>query len=131
MIENVQRRATRLLPILCDMSYDHRLKYLKLPSLKYRRKRGDLIQLYKLVHHLDNIDYHKFFDFSHMIYTRGDKFKIYTRGCSTRIRQNSFIFRTVKTWNSLKFETKNSTSLTRFKIAIDKELHDLKSVFDE
>ena len=43
-IEKVQRRATRLLPTAQLMSYEERLRYLKLPSLKYRRKRGDLIQ---------------------------------------------------------------------------------------
>ena len=39
ILENVQRRATRMLPELHSMSYDERLRYLKLPSLKYRRLR--------------------------------------------------------------------------------------------
>ena len=49
VIENVQRRATKLIPIISEWSYVDRLRYLKLPSLKYRRQRGDLIQLYKIV----------------------------------------------------------------------------------
>ena len=130
IIENVQRRATRLLPMFGELSYEERLQRLKLPSLRYRRMRGDLIQLYKIVHKIDNLDHKKFFAFSHVNFTRGDKFKIYIRFCCTQVRQNSFIFRTVKTWNGLKFDTKNSRSLYCFKNAIDRELHKLKYVFD-
>ena len=33
-----------------DMSYPDRLSKLKLPTLAYRRIRGDMIELYKLIH---------------------------------------------------------------------------------
>ena len=56
VLENVQRRATRMLPNLQYFSYEDRLRYLNLPSLKYRRIRGDLIQLFKIVHNIDNLD---------------------------------------------------------------------------
>ena len=39
-IESIQRRATKLVPECRDMSYDKRLRYLKLYSLKGRRDRG-------------------------------------------------------------------------------------------
>ena len=42
-IERVQRRATKLIKHLSDLEYGERLEKLKLPSLKYRRIRGDLI----------------------------------------------------------------------------------------
>ena len=42
-IEKIQRRATKTLPNLKHLSYVERLKKLKLPCLKYRRIRGDLI----------------------------------------------------------------------------------------
>jgi len=42
-IENIQRRATKLLTGLHDISYPDRLCILNLPSLKYRRLRGDMI----------------------------------------------------------------------------------------
>ena len=42
-VENVQQRATHLLPHLHDKSYAKRLTLLSLPSLQYRRLRGDLI----------------------------------------------------------------------------------------
>ena len=47
LIEQVQRRATRLVPSLKHLSYEQRLEEMKLPSLCFRRKRGDLIEVYK------------------------------------------------------------------------------------
>ena len=47
-IERVQRRATKLLPELRHLPYHERLKKLKLPTLSHRRKRGDLIQAFKI-----------------------------------------------------------------------------------
>jgi hypothetical protein len=46
MIENIQRRATKLIPGLSDLSYENRLRRLKLPSLSYRRSRGDMIEVH-------------------------------------------------------------------------------------
>ena len=40
MVENVQRRATRLLPELRHLSYSERLQELNLSTLLYRRKRA-------------------------------------------------------------------------------------------
>ena len=49
LIENVQRRATKLIPNLKNLPYSERLKILKLPTLKYRRLRGDMINVYKIL----------------------------------------------------------------------------------
>jgi hypothetical protein len=49
MIENIQRRATKLIPGFSDLSYEDRLRRLKLPSLSYRRSRGDMIEVYKIM----------------------------------------------------------------------------------
>ena len=52
LLEGVQRRATRLLPMLAERPYQERLRLLGLPSLVYRRFRGDAIEVYKHVHGL-------------------------------------------------------------------------------
>ncbi len=46
-IENVQRRATKLLCNLRNKSYSERLRSLGLPTLEYRRTRADMVEVYK------------------------------------------------------------------------------------
>ena len=53
MLENVQIRATKLVDGLARLDYPDRLKILNLPTLAYRRLRGDLIEIYKHFHHYD------------------------------------------------------------------------------
>ena len=60
-IERVQRRSTKLVSNVRDLSYIERLKTLKLPSLSYRRFIGDMIEVFKLLNKLEDIDYEKFF----------------------------------------------------------------------
>ena len=48
-IEGVQRRATKMIPEIKKLSYPERLKYLKLPTMAYRRARGDMIEVYKII----------------------------------------------------------------------------------
>ena len=48
-IENIQKRATRQIPGFNKLSYPERLKKLKLPTLSYRRVRGDMIETYKIL----------------------------------------------------------------------------------
>ena len=48
-IEKVQMRATKMLPRIKDLPYMERLRELNLPTLKYRRLRGDMIELYKII----------------------------------------------------------------------------------
>ena len=48
-LEKVQKRATKILPQLKHMNYSDRLKACKLPTLHYRRIRGDMIKTYKIL----------------------------------------------------------------------------------
>ena len=49
-IKNVQRRSTKILSTLRDKTYPERLRILGLPSLEHRRRRGDMIDLFKYIH---------------------------------------------------------------------------------
>ena len=49
VLEKVQRRATKLVTSIKHLSYEDRLRKLKLPTLKYRRLRGDLIEVFKII----------------------------------------------------------------------------------
>jgi len=46
-LERVQKRATKLISELSNKPYRERLKILHLPTVKYRRYRGDMIELFK------------------------------------------------------------------------------------
>ena len=50
LIQGVQRRATNMVPEIKDLEYKERLKKIDLPSLRYRRARGDMIDTYKYTH---------------------------------------------------------------------------------
>ena len=54
-VERVQRRTTKLLYTLREYDYAQRLRSLRLASLKSRRVRGDLIQAYKIINHIDDV----------------------------------------------------------------------------
>ena len=55
-IENLHCRATKIVPEIKDLSYEERLRELNLPTLEYHRRRGDLIQWFKILHGIDDID---------------------------------------------------------------------------
>ena len=47
MGNNIDAQATKLAPALRDLSYVDRINALDLPSLYYRRARGDKVETYK------------------------------------------------------------------------------------
>ena len=54
-IEKIQKRATKLVISLKKLSYKDRLMQLNLHTLKYRRLRGDMIEVYKIIRHIYTI----------------------------------------------------------------------------
>ena len=51
-IEKIRKRATKLVIKLKNKSYIDRLIYSNLPTLKYRRLRGDMIEVFKITHNI-------------------------------------------------------------------------------
>ena len=58
------------------MLYADRLKELNLFSLEQRRLRGDLIQAFKILKGIDNVDLGDFFDLKKETRTRGHKWRL-------------------------------------------------------
>ena len=56
MLEKIQRRATKLIPGLRDLTYEERLKECGLTTLETRRLRGDQIEVFKILNGYENID---------------------------------------------------------------------------
>ena len=131
-IEKVQKRATRLIPECKNLSYQNRLKMLKLPSLKFRRIRGDLIQTFKILNKLDNVDIDDIFTMSSHSKTRNSLLKIFTPYARTNVKKFSFSNRVCRYWNPLRNVTKTAKSANAFKNLLRKEIHieKLKFLFD-
>jgi len=51
-IEKVQKRATKLIISLKTLHYKERLRKLKLPTLKYRRLRWDMIEVFIIINNM-------------------------------------------------------------------------------
>lgn len=117
MLERVQRRATKQLSELREKSYTERLEELKLPSLHYRFRRGDMIELYKITHNMYNTqcDLVRLSDSS----TRGHSLKLFKPRCHLSLRQNIFPFRSIDAWNSLTEDIVQANSLNAFKNKLD------------
>ena len=124
MIENVQRRATKQLPGMKNLTYAERLKKLKLPSLNYRRTRGDMIELYKILNHKYDREAAQFVklwkDMTSRTGVRGNSMKIYPHRARTELRKNSFVIRTAKIWNNLPENIVTAPTTNSFKNRLDK-----------
>ena len=118
-IEKIQHRATKLIPELRHDSYQERLSKLSLPSLVYRRQRGDLIFLYQLINQHFNIDINDFFRYQTYTTTRGHNYKIYKPHAKRFCRVNFFTLRTINNWNSLPASVVESATVNSFKISLD------------
>ena len=71
VLENVQKAATNLVPKLRKYSYADRLKTIGITSLKERRVRGDMIEVYKLLTGKEHIEYEQFLSASLYFSKRG------------------------------------------------------------
>ena len=119
-IERVQRRATKLVPHLQNLPYEERLRALKMPSLHYRRKRGNMIQVYKIITGIDKIPAENFFQFNTDVRTRGHRYKLRKPLALKKCRQDVFSSRIINDWNSLPDSVVGVTSLNQFKNALDR-----------
>ena len=116
-IENFQRKFTKGLPGLRNMTYMERLNATKLDSLEVRRIHFDLILLFKIVHNLVDIPFDHYFSFNNNN-TRGHAYKLNVNYCRTMKRKYFFTNRIVPIWNKLPGGVVSSLSLKAFKSAI-------------
>ena len=121
LLENVQRRATKLVRSLKYKEYEERLKELKLTKLEDRRTRGDMILTYRLLNGEEGIDYSKFFTLSRGQYNlRGHSMKLVKTGERLNVRRNFFSKRVIDKWNGLSEHEVTAPSTSTFKKRYDK-----------
>jgi len=130
LIEKVQRRATKLVAPCKNKSYENRLRYLDLPTLKFRRIRGDMIEAYKIITDLYDTEAAPILEMSTTTMTRGSERKLNKALCRTELRRHFFTQRITDTWNSLPSDIRNSGTLNVFKNALDRFWRNQAVYFD-
>ena len=123
-LEAVQARATKLIPSIRHVGYVRRLERLNLYSLEKRRLRGQLIETFKMLKGVNNIDYRHLFTFSNNR-TRSNGWKLELKRFNTSQCGNFFTYKIAPIWNRLPAEAVNSASVEQFKIELDKVIDTL------
>lgn len=111
LIENVQRRATKLVPGMKDFSYEERLELLNLSTLSYRRLRGVMIEVCKIVSGKYNEAVSQFLPMLTDSSTHGHSYRIYKRRSRLNLRKNNSTRRVIAAWNSLPQDIASAASV--------------------
>ena len=123
LLEGVQKRATKIVPELRNMTYDKRLESLGLIRLEDRRVRGDMIETYKIMTGKEDISRDKFFKLAPL---RGNlnetrNLKIFKKRFNQNKRKHFFSQRVIEKWNQLSNEEVNAAKTSSFKANYDRK----------
>ena len=120
-LEIVQKRATKIIPGLNSMEYEARLKKLDLYSLEYRRKRGDLIETYKIVRQNSALKFDDHFRYDQNGLRLNGLKILPTIGSRGGPRHSFFFNRATRSWNDLKTPSVSAPTINSFKREIDRD----------
>lgn len=115
----------RMLACTKNLEYEDRLKFLDLPTLVYRRHRGDMIQTYKIINGYYEYESCPKFEMrgervaSNRL-NRGHSKQVFIQRSRKEIRANSFTRRVAPIWNGLTEEIVSAESVDKFKELLDK-----------
>ena len=124
---DAQRRATELLQNISHLSYPERLAALSLPTLEYRRIRGDMI---KILSNIYDSRVANFLSKSNFSTTRGHNFKLFVQHANFNIIKWFFSIRIADIWNRLPSSVVNAPNVMCFEKRFDKCWADFKIKFD-
>ena len=131
-LENVQLRATKLVDGLSNLGYPERLERLQLPTLVFRRKRGDLIEMWKHFHSYDESTLAPSFK-PRTRPSRQHRFQLHTppaRDGTNGAQSNFYFQRTTKLWNDLPRHVVEAVNVNEFKNRLDDHLANDPIKFD-
>ena len=126
-IEKIQSTFTKYIYGTKNLNYNERLRFLKLPSLEYRRLRGDLIEVYKITHDIyDTVTTASLFSrHSKEYFIRQHNYKLNKISFKTNMFKYFFTNRVVDVWNKLTHDIVNAKTINDFKNKIDHHFNDL------
>lgn len=114
MLERIQRSATRMILGLDSVSYSERLTSLNITTLYYRRKRQDLIQVFRIINGFDCLNFNTFFEYDSGR-TRGNMKKLIKPRANSSTKLNVFSHRVINSWNELPNYVVMSSTINEFK----------------
>ena len=123
LLERAQNKATNMVNEFRGLNSDERREDLGLFSLTYRRLRGDMIEVYKLLKGVTKMDYRQFWEVRD---SRTGPTLLKTQlgptcpGHGRKQRLNFFSYRVIKPWNWLPKELKMAPSIDSFKNGLDR-----------
>jgi hypothetical protein len=117
-IERVQHRATKLVHSISNLCYEDRIRELGLTTLSERRQRGDMIQLFKIMHKMEYLDRGNDFQVIQN-QVRGHCFKYFKEITRLQSREYYFFNRCANLWNSLPNELVTTSPVNSFKAGFD------------
>ena len=117
--ENVLRRESKLITRISIFLYPDRLRSVDIPSMKYRRIRGDMIQVFKILHGED-ILLKVLCKVDSTSITRMHKFKLKKPLAKNKVHKHFFSIWVVNDWNSLPPGVVNAVSLDSLKTKLHK-----------
>jgi len=112
-------RATRMVQQLKNCAYEARLRCLNLRTLKYRRLRGDMIQVFKIVSEKYTTNTSVDFNLSNAFNTRGNIYKMQLIHMHYNLCKHFFSNRIIAVWNSFSNIIVNVESTNIFKNRLD------------
>ena len=118
-LEAVQARATKLIPSIRHLNYHRRLNRLNMFSLEKRRLRGQLIETFKILNGINNVNSERLFSLNNN-YTRSNGRKLQLKRFNTSLCGNFFTYKMPSYWNRLPSDVVNSTTINQFKNRLDK-----------
>ncbi|KAF2344804.1 hypothetical protein FHG87_024442 [Trinorchestia longiramus] len=119
-MEKNQRKATKMIPELRNLSYERRIQRLELISLEQRRLRGQVIETFKYLNGLDNITQEGLFERDGNVRTKNDGQKLLLRNFKTSQAMNFFPVEIATAWNQLTENIVSAGSVNTFKNRLDK-----------
>jgi len=125
LLEQVQRKATKMIRGLEHLSYEERLIELGLFSLEERRPQGDLIAAFQYLKGAYKKAGEGIFTRAWSDRRRGNGFKLKVDGFRLEMRKKFFTMMVVRHWNRLPRETVAAPSLEVLKARLDVALSNL------
>jgi len=125
LLEQVQRRATKMIRELEHISYEERVRELGLFRLEKRRLQGDLNAAFQYLNGVYRKDRGNIFSKACCDRTRSNGFKLSEGRFRLDIRKIFFAVRVVKHWHRLPREVVEAPSLDTFKARLDEALSNL------